>query len=259
MLNSEKNAFFAALEGTDFGPPSFDYEEIEPKEYHASENLQTPGVRLTFPGSRLWFAFFKGSVLVNRDRKEPLFACRWSEYNYATEQYVLYDWFRHEDGIKRSDDRGHPCVTHLVPLAAACQALTEWVTRVLPSYVQEAVTPDLWLTRQVTTPVAQIAPNADDEPFSASEREAVARAIVELREHILTSLAKTDEDAAEVTRRLASLSRAISQMGKASWITFAVGTVVSIASTLTLSNEDGKRLLEVTRDVLNTALRFYIP
>ena len=251
MLNPEKNAFHDAVTQSGVERGMFRFESASSESFNITKNFQSEGLRIQLEGSDLWFVAFK--MKHDAGDKRPLFACKSTHYDYVAEKYVTDDWTYSATSTIRNDDRsfGVPTLT----LAVSCSSLQKWIKKNIPKFLEHKSIPDLWQMANTGTAITSLA-SGDDSPFSKSERVQLTQAVAKLQEFVLTTFDHNEQQKRLVAQRFDALTAALDNQGRTTWFTLLLGTLASVGSTLYLSNEQGRLLLRVARELIENAVHF---
>lgn len=250
MLNSEKNAFHDAIKASAIEHGLFRFESASSKQFDITKGFQPDGLKVQFEGSDLWFVVFK--VRHDPGDKEPLFACKATHYDYVAEEYVTEGWLQLSTRYEFND---HSQAIYVGPLVRAREAVANWITVNIPKFVQEKSVPDLWQIAATGGAITSLVGD-EDTPFTETERGQLQSAVEKLQKFVEEKFESNQQQRRLIAQRFDALIGALQNQGRMTWFTLALGTLVSVGSTLYLNNEQGRELLTFARHVFENAVNF---
>lgn len=248
MLNSEKNAFLDAVKSSSVEWGMFSFGTVKSEDYKLKARYHREGLIVQLQGSELWFVIFKAKFI----ETESCFACKGTSYSYTKEEFIERGWLTLSNQLV-SDDGSHS--VYVGNLTMATTALTKWINDTVPKFLEEKSVPDLWQMATMGESITSLA-GADETSFTEPEREQLRKGVDQLREFVETTFEANEQQRKLTAQKLDILKAAIDHMGRMSWFTFALGTIITIGSTLYLNNEQGRVLLQFAREAFEGAAKY---
>jgi hypothetical protein len=154
---------------------------------------------------------------------------------------------------------GYPVVPYaLKPVlwSSVEQDFRSWLGTQVKQYLEELDTPDLWenISRETPVVVNTMFDDSDTTEFSAEEKSQLRLSISQFRLLIQQNFHPTDEQFGVIDERLDYLSGALDRLNKFDWKSILISSVVGIATTLTLSPEQGKLLFNLLKQAFSNII-----
>lgn len=142
------------------------------------------------------------------------------------------------------------------PFSTVCAIFEAWLSRSVQEYLREQATPDLWANISALQ-IAELAePQSGDDSalFSQAEIASLGHALRTFMAALSEHFESSEEQLSYVRQRLGYLEGALSRLNRTDWKGLALSSLVTIATTLSLSTEQGRQLAQLFRKVLIDAL-----
>jgi hypothetical protein len=117
----------------------------------------------------------------------------------------------------------------------------------------ELAEPDPWtLLQQGSTLLNDIPTDYAAEGFSAHEIVVIHRALEDIKQFLIFEAQPTQQQLASINEKLDFLEESAKTQDKKGWAYTAIGVVFTLGAALTLTPEQGHKLLELTSELLRT-------
>lgn len=114
---------------------------------------------------------------------------------------------------------------------------------------REVETPDPWEQNENYETIVSVVPSlsAPNEPFSLAEQRGIWKALVAMQGTLLAATEGIEEQQAAIRAEIQNLKEATERMGRKDWVMLTIGTLVSLATAMTITPEATKAALNYLR------------
>jgi hypothetical protein len=199
--------------------------------FHAKvPGLPTPGFgegfRTTLSGSPLWFAVF------HQEDSFHSWFCEWTTFSPAYK--------------KVDSGRG-------LPWSNVLEWFESWLSGDIAEFLAERSAPDLWSYLSFRPEIGGItlAVTVDSAPFRPDEQQQIREALRRFRNLVTAEFKLTTRQLHDLDERLSYLTRAVARLNRFDWKSLALSSLVTIAATLSLNSEQGRRLAQLFKQAFS--------